>query len=255
MKTLQKLTLLLASTASMGSFAAEFSFDRPGTGFGTGITPVGRLAWEQSLPTASYNETVVDGAKARTVTLNGDMLLRTGLSPSLELQLGWDGPGWSKTSYQGRHHEDHGLGDVSIGLKKAVDLDDPKLAMAVLAQAKIATGNDGFTEEKDIYTLGSSLEYQYNDLLNTSMSMFYEVQDGKWAVTAVPTLSYQLTDKWSGFSEFVYRKQESNPYEYSLGSGVIYALNDRTQLDASIGFKLDGDDREYSAGLGIAYLF
>lgn len=255
MKIFTKITLVLASTVSMGSFAAEFSFDRPGAGFGTGITPVGRLAWEQSLPAASYKQTVIDGAKQRTVTLNGDMLLRTGLSSSLELQLGWDGPAWQRSSYKGKHTEEHGLGDVSIGLKKAIDLDDPKLAMAVLAQAKIATGNDQFTEEKDIYTLGSSLEYQYNDLVNTSMSMFYEVQDGQWAVTAVPTLSYQLTDKWSGFSEFVYRKQESSPYEYSLGSGVVYALNDRTQLDASVGVKLDGDDREYNAGLGIAYLF
>ncbi|TCM68735.1 outer membrane putative beta-barrel porin/alpha-amylase [Acinetobacter calcoaceticus] len=255
MNILQKITLVITSTVSMASMAAEFSFDRPGTGFGTGITPVGKLAWEQGLPAASYNETVVDGAKAKTVTLNGDMLLRTGLTSTMELQLGWQGPGWTKTTYRGQSHEENGLGDVSIGIKKAIDLDDDRLTMAVLAQAQIATGNDQFTADKDIYSLGSTLDYQYNDLLNTSMTMYYEVQDGQWSVTAVPTLSYKLTDKWTGFSEFVYSKKESNPYAYSLGSGVIYALSDRTQLDASFGVDLNGDDRNFNAGLGFAFLF
>ena len=50
-----------------------------------------------------------------------------------------------------------------------------------------------------------------------------------------PTIGYKFSDKWSGFSELVYRKAESQDYEYSLGSGVIYALNERTQLDASVG--------------------
>jgi len=75
MTNLQKITFVLASTISMGSLAAEFSFDRPGAGFGTGITPVGHVAWEQGLPTAHYNEVVIDGAKSETVTLNGEMLL------------------------------------------------------------------------------------------------------------------------------------------------------------------------------------
>ncbi len=38
-------------------------------------------------------------------------------------------------------------------------------------------------------------------------------------------------------------------------SGVIYALNDRTQLDASVGVHLDGADKSYHAGLGMAFLF
>ena len=68
-----KIIVLLVASASMSSFAAEFSFDRPGAGFSTGITPVGQVAWEQGLPSATYSETTIDGAKAKTVTLNGDM--------------------------------------------------------------------------------------------------------------------------------------------------------------------------------------
>jgi hypothetical protein len=127
--------------------------------------------------------------------------------------------------------------------------------MAVLLEAVLATGNDGFTAHDDIYALATVVSYKQSDLVDTSITMRYEVQDGDWAVTAVPTIGYKLSDKWSGFSEFVYRKAESQDYEYSLGSGVMYALNDRTQFDASVGVVLSGADKSYQSGLGVSYLF
>ena len=71
----------------------------------------------------------------------------------------------------------------------------------------------------------------------------------------MPTIEYKIADKWSGFSELVYRKAESQDYEYALGSGVIYALNDRVQMDASIGVDLNGPDKSYQSGLGVSFLF
>ncbi len=251
MTTLKTLGFVVLAGASMQVFAADFAFDRPGTGFSTSTTPVGQLAWEQGLPSVSYQQSGDDHA----TTLNADMLLRTGLTDSLELQLGWQGPSWSKSKLDGVKSEDDGLGDISIGLKKAIDLDDERLSMALLAEAVIATGNQGFSNEEDIYSLSSAVAYQYNDLINTSITMRYEWQDGDWAVQAVPTLEYQVTDKWSGFSEFVYRKAESQDYEYALGTGVMYALNDRVQLDASVGVDLNGTDRSYTSGLGVSFLF
>ncbi|VTX56815.1 transporter [Acinetobacter ursingii] len=255
MNMFKTLTFILAAGATVPTFAADFPFDRPGSGFGTGITPVGHLAWEQGLPTATYNETTVDGVKEKTVTLNEDMLLRTGLTKDLELQLGWQGPAWYQTKRDGKKVHDNGLGDISIGLKKAIDLDDDRLSMAILAQALIATGNDEFTEHDDIYSLSSAVAYQYSDLLQTSITMKYEVQNSDWAVTAIPTIGYKITGKWSGYSEFVYRKAESQDYEYGLGTGVIYAINDRAQLDASVGVGLNGDDKNYKGGFGFSYLF
>ncbi|WP_240627332.1 transporter [Acinetobacter sp. SWAC5] len=235
--------------------AADFSFDRPGAGFGTGITPVGKLAWEQGLPSASYSEARVDGQKVKTTTLNADMLFRTGLAEDLELQLGWQGPAWSQTKAAGRRIEEHGLGDVSIGLKKAIDLNDDKLSMAVLAEAILATGNDEFSNGDDIYSLSSAVAYDYNDLISTSLTMRYEVQNSDWAVSAVPTIEYKIAGNLSGFSEFVFRKAESEEKEYALGTGLIYAVNDRLQLDASVGVDLNGAYKGYQSGLGVSYLF
>lgn len=251
MTTLKTLGLIALAGCSAQLFAADFEFDRPGEGLNTGITPVGNVAWEQGLPTARYSKS---GDQTAT-TLSADMLLRTGLSDDLELRLGWAGPTWTQVKSNGQTEEDDGLGDVSIGLKKAIDLDDDKLSMALLAEAIIATGNAGFTNEEDIYSLGSVVSYQYNDLVSTALTMRYEWQDSNWAVSAIPSLGYRITDRWSGYSELIYRKAESVDNQYALGTGVMYALNDRVQLDANVGVDLDGADRSYFSGLGFSVLF
>lgn len=251
MTTLKTLGLIALAGCSAQLFAADFEFDRPGEGLSTGITPVGNVAWEQGLPTARYSKS---GDQTAT-TLSADMLLRTGLSDDLELRLGWAGPTWTQVKSNGQTEEDDGLGDVSIGLKKAIDLDDDKLSMALLAEAIIATGNAGFTKEEDIYSLGSVVSYQYNDLVSTALTMRYEWQDSNWAVSAIPSLGYRITDRWSGYSELIYRKAESVDNQYALGTGVMYALNDRVQLDANVGVDLDGADRSYFSGLGFSVLF
>lgn len=255
MKIFQTLSVVAVSMLASSAFAADFSFDRPGAGMGTGITPVGKLAWEQSLPSVSYQEGNVDGVKDKTLTLNGDMFLRTGLADGLELQLGWQGPVWQQYKRAGMKKETNGLGDVSIGLKKAIDLKDDRLSMALLAEAIIATGNDEFTNHDDIYSLTSAVAYEFSDLIGTSITMRYEAQNSDWAVTAIPTIDYKIAGKLSGYSEFVYRKAESQDYEYGLGTGLIYALNNRTQLDASIGVDLNGDQKSYNGGLGVSVLF
>ena len=244
------------TSLSLSAMAAEFSFDRPGAGMGTGITPVGRLAWEQGLPSASYTESKDEnGDQVKTTTLNADMLFRTGLADGLELQLGWQGPTWSKTKVAGKSVEDDGLGDVSIGLKKAIDLNDDKLSMALLAEAIIATGNDGFSQDDDIYSLSSAVAYDYSDMIGTSITMRYEVQDGDWAVSAIPGLEYKIAGNLSGFSELVYRKAESTDQQVSLASGLTYAVSERMQLDASVGLELTGGHKNYQSGLGVSYLF
>ncbi len=255
MKQRQTLSLIALSMLASTAFANDFSFDRPGAGIGTGITPVGQLAWEQGLPTASYQQATIDGVREKTLTLNGDMLLRTGLAKGLELQLGWQGPVWQQHKRAGVNKEYNGLGDVSIGLKKAINLKDDRLTMALLAEAILATGNDEFTAHDDIYSLTSAVAYEFSDLIGTSITMRYEAQNSNWAVTAIPTIDYKIAGKLSGYSEFIYRKAESQDYEYGLGTGLVYAVNNRMQLDASVGVDLDGNARSYNGGLGVSVLF
>lgn len=253
-KLILTTAFILSSTSTM---AYEFSFDRPGTGFGTGITPVGQLAWEQGLPTAKYTESNDNGVNTKIWSLNTDTQLRTGLGNGYELQLGWNGYSWQQTEENGVKSDVEGLGDSFIAVKKAIDLNDERLKWALLAQVNLATGNDEFTAENDSYVLGSSLEYQYNDLVTTSITMNYGFEDGAdWSAQAIPSLEYQFNDKWGGFSEFVYTKTESQKNQKSLATGVVYTINDKAQVDASIGVDLNSSEqRSYNAGLGFSVLF
>ena len=70
-----------------------------------------------------------------------------------------------------------------------------------------------------------------------------------------PGPTFNTAGKLSGYSEFIYRKAESQDYQYGLGTGLVYAINDRAQLDASVGVDLDGDVRSYNGGLGVSVLF
>ncbi len=254
MKILTIIPLLLGGATMQSVAANDFSFERPGFGVSVGITPVAQVSYEQAL-NLSYLSSYQDQAKVRSQTWSTDVLLRTGLAEGWEAQIGWQGAMWSKSTAQGKTHSDHGYGDTSLAVKKAIDLPDDNLKMALIARVTLPTGDDQFSIDDEIYSLGSGLSYQFSDDINTSMSMYYALQNNTWSVTAVPTLTYALNDKWSGFSELVYSKAESQAYAYSLGSGLIYSVNDHMQFDASVGVALDGQDDNYQAGLGFAVLF
>lgn len=104
MSALKTVGLIVAAGISMQTGAADFGFDRHMVQeYVPGITPVGKLAWEQALPSASYQESNnALGEKVKTTRLNADMLLRTGLAQDLELQLGWQGHAWSKSKTEGQ---------------------------------------------------------------------------------------------------------------------------------------------------------
>lgn len=247
--------VLLALSFSTATWADEIEFDRPGVGFGTSIVPVGQLAWEQGLPTVSYDRTNVQQIRTESTTLQTDVLLRTGLTSSTELQVSWDAYNWQKQKVAGQTTEQDGVGDVGIAIKKKIDLDDENMSWAVMAEARLNTGDDAFQAKDDQYALSSSLTSQFNERLSMNMYSRYDLQDHDLGVTLVPSLSLNLNEAWSGYSEFIYRKQESQTQQIALGSGLIYRLSETIQLDGNLTFGLNGQVPDYTAGLGVAILF
>lgn len=254
--TAVKITVLCATGLCMHMANAEsFGFDRPGMGLGTAIVPKGHLAWEQSLPTLSYDEYRSGGIKQSTLTLQGDALARIGIGSDMELRLGWDGPVWQRHKAGNAKQEIDGTGDVQIGIKKAIQTKDDKLTWAVLAQANLANGDDEFTVDEEIYTLASAIAYQYSDDISTGITMSYDYQDGDLAWSAIPGLQYAITERLAGFSEYVYRKQESRHYESLMNTGLIWSVTDKLQFDTSVGYSFNRQNPRFNAGLGLSYLF
>ncbi len=69
MSALKTLGFTLLAGLSANAVAAEFSFDHTGSGVGTGITPIGKLAWEQSLPSYSYSEEKTENGKLKNINV------------------------------------------------------------------------------------------------------------------------------------------------------------------------------------------
>jgi hypothetical protein len=247
--------VMLSCVVSTSVWADSISFERPGAGFSTQVLSAGQWVWEQSIVDAHFEKRYVDQQAQRQTTLYADTLLRRGLGNAWELQLGWGGPAWTRLKQAGQKDDHSGVGDVSINVKKAIDLQDEKLSMAILATAILDTGDDAFSVQEPIYQLSSSVDYIFQDDINTGITMQYAVQDGNWSVTAIPTLSYTFSPKWSGFSEAIYRKAESEKANYGLGLGAIYRVGERLQFDASVGLDLDGTDDHYYTNFGFAFAF
>ena len=252
---LNAIALSIGLACSQSAIANEFGFDRPGEAFGTSIVPKGKFAWEQALPSATYDESRVNGIKQTQINVQGDVLLRAGIGYNTELRLGWDGPMWQRNKAAGVEQDTDGVGDIQIGIKKAIDLNDEKLNWALLAEVTLATGDDGFSEEEEIYTLGSSLEYQFDANVTTGLTMLYDYQDGNLAVTAIPNIEYPIAGRVSGFSEYVYHKAEHKHYESAVNTGLKWSPIDQLQLDAQIGYSFNQQRPDFSAGLGASYLF
>lgn len=253
--TIQTSLILVAGVVSPLASAEDFDFDRPGTGFGVSVVPKGHVAWEQALPSVSYDDHYKNGSKQSTLTVQGDMLARIGVGADTEVRIGWDGPMWQRQKNGSQKDTVDGVGDVTLGVKKAIDLGDDRLKWAVLGEINLANGDDEFTVDKKIYTLGSSLTYRFNDLIDTGMTMYYDYQDKDLAWTAVPTISYKINDKFSGFAEYVYRRKESQEFQSSVNNGVIWSIRNNLKLDASMGYSFHGDQPRFTAGLGASYLF
>lgn len=257
MKTNLTKAMLVVSIGSLSQLGhtEAFAFDRPGAALGTAIVPLGHVAWEQSLPSASYDDRRIDGKTQETITVAGDALLRIGVGGDYEIRVGWDGPMWQRTKYNGQDTETDGVGDVNIGIKRAINTHDERLQWAVLAQVNLANGDDEFTVDEEIYTLGSALNYQFSDDIATGITLYYDIQDGDLAWTVIPNIQYKISPRVSGFSEYVYRKQESQKKESTITSGVVWSVKDNLQLDASIGYSFNEQNPRANAGLGVSYLF
>lgn len=250
----KRIVMAMSLTAMTGvslAHADSFGFDRPGLGLGTDIVDVGHVAWEQSLPSVSYDDT----AGTSTTTLNADALFRIGVGANTEVRVGWDGPEWQKTRTNGKSQTNNGAGDVSLGVKHRINTNDDSLTWAVLGQVTLASGDDEFSVGKDKYTVSSALAYAFSPEISTGITMSYDYQDSDFAWAAIPTIQYKITNKVAGYTEYYYRKMQHQHHESILNNGVIWSVRDNLQLDASIGYSFNTMNPRLTAGLGFAYLF
>ena len=265
-RRLNKALVLLAMVSAMISGlgmslgahadeAPEPGFDRPGIGFSTNMMPVGRVAWEQGLPDFSLSKSKVDGQQVKQSSYQADALIRTGLTPQLELQLGWDGPSWSRVSGAGQSQHESGYGDSSVALKALLPLSSQAWSLAVLGATSLNTGDAAFGDDERTVSLGATANYAFNDQYSAALYTNVDRYDGISSWTISPSFSAALGANTSGFVEYGYQKTKGESQQSVLGGGITWMVHRRVQLDLSADVGLNAAAPDVQGGFGLSVLF
>ena len=257
-KSMMAVTMLAAlglSTLAQADDAPELGFDRPGIGFSTNIMPVASVAWEQGLPDFSLSKSKVAGQHIRQTSYQADTLIRTGLTPQLELQLGWDGPSWSRTSGAGQSQQQSGYGDTSVGIKALLPLASQTWSLALLAATSLTTGDAEFGDDKRTVSLGSTTNYAFNDQYSAALYANVDRYNGRSGWTISPSFSAALGANTSGFVEYGYQKTKGESQQSVLGGGITWMVHRRVQLDLSADVGLNAAAPDVQGGFGLSVLF
>ena len=248
MRPLSTALLLLAVA---GSAHAEDppGFDRPGLGFSTDTVKAGALAVELGFP--GY-ERARDETGALTRETSSTLLLRTGLSPNLELQVSTSPWNRLRTSPDGTARTtDRGAGDTGVAVKWAGPGSTDRTAWALRGSAVVAPGDSAFSDGRQ-YALAASIEHHIDDRWTAAFFASHQRGGGEYSTTWAPSISMQATDRLGLFAEAGYTTSRDAPHEALAGAGLTWALTPRVQLDASFDAGLDEKSPDLQAGLGIS---
>ena len=238
------LFLALSSTAL---HAAAPSFDRPGIAFAASTLPVGSFDWEQGLPDVAYDNT----AGVRTTLYSADTILRYGMTPTLELQLGgslWNGLDTHGVDVDNRSH---GGGDTTIAAKWAPTLQSDKVAVAFLGAVTLDTGASAFTNGRPVYSLGATVSRDMQNGRVIAMYLNASNNGGRTTWTMSPNISFPITSEIGAYVE-AGRTIGGDATGTVAGGGLTWLLHDRIQFDIYGLRKLLGHAPDLQAGAGVS---
>ena len=239
---------LLPCAAAAQDAAALPSFDRPGLGIGTVTVERGAWAVEMGLPDWERDR---DRNGVRSDLLGTDTTLRTGLSDTLELQLMLTPWQRLRERAPGSRQRAEGAGDTQVGVKWAPDAGGGG-DWAVLASTTLAKGDAAFTDGRR-YALAATYEHPLSARITGALFGQYSRGDGEWTAVWSPSLTLELTPRWSGFLEAGFTRQRGEPSSSVAGGGLIWTPRPGLQLDASVDLGLNADSPDLQAGLGISF--
>jgi hypothetical protein len=139
MRRLIALSLSLCA-APAAAQDADFCADRPGLGTPACTMPAGQVMAE--LGVAGWDHSA-DPATVEDDLTYGDLLVRLGIDDRTEVEVGFGGYGTvrSRDRFSGNLSRSHGLGDVSIAVRRSVS--GPGGPVALHVYATLPTGADG----------------------------------------------------------------------------------------------------------------
>jgi len=205
---------------------------------------------------SGYTFGTIEGASAHSF---GEILLRVGVADMLELRFGVNSYQWLRTKTASAQ----GLQDSTIGVKlRLLDsggktgLRSPQIA--VLVSTSLPTGSSLLSQDKLQPEMRLAVGWDLSERLALGANVFYAytndvlVDERFHQAGATVALGIGLTERWGAYAEYfgAYTVVRDGPREDYVNGGVTFLVASDLQLDARIGYGLNGLDDDYFAGFG-----
>ncbi len=222
-------------------------FDRPGIAFATSTLPVGSFDWEQGVPDVVHDNT----GGVRTTLYSSDTILRYGLMPTLEVQVG--GSLWNRLDAHGINvdHRSTGSGDTTIAAKWAPTLKSDNVTIAFLGAITLDTGTSAFTNGRPIYSLGTTVSRDLQAGRAIAAYLNASNNGGSTTWTFSPNISFPVTSNIGAYVE-AGRTVGGDAAGTVAGGGMTWLLHDRVQFDIYGLRRIQGHAPDLQAGLGVS---
>lgn len=254
----------LCPAAAQAEALRDFCPDRPGLGTPPCTIDAGHVAVELGLA----DWTLERSPDSRTDTIEaGQLLVRIGLTDSLEAQFGWTvfGHVRERDRAAGTVARASGIGDVTLALRQnLVNPDGSGFSAALMPYATVPAGNEAIGAGDWTAGMLVPLSYELGGDVQLGLTGRVEAaadedRDGRHlAYGGVAGLSLPLSDALDATFE-VEAARDDDPSghatEWLAGISAGWVAKDGLQLDAGVNIGLDSTAPDLQLYLGIARRF
>lgn len=250
--------LLLASSgwcAAQGSGSEPLVSDRPDFTESTATVSAGRLQLEAGY---TFSKRGIDEEHAL-----GELLLRIGLMPDVELRLAANSYVWLDSP----SGDAQGFEDMSVGVKiklaegsGSFELTRPEVA--VIVATSLPTGDDDFGEDGSQPGIKLALAWDLSERISLASNLNYtyasERGDRFHQFSGSLSLGYRLSERWGCYIEYFgfVPERENGPNASFFNGGLTYLINDNLQLDARAGIGVfNPESPDYFTGFGMSWRY
>ncbi len=235
-----------ASKATSPISTSRPSFSSPATTLDSG-----QWQFEGGYQYTSNDDGGVD-SDAHTLPL---LLLRTGLTNRLELNLFWSG----YADVDSGQNQIDGTSDLSLGLSYQLMPDSSQLAVSVFGALSLPVGSDAFSSDEVDPGLGVAWSYALDSgpgLFGTVVANSVSSDDERETQlgTAIG-VGHALSDRIGSYVEYFSIHSDSSDSAHSVNGGFTYLVSNDLQLDVYAGGGLNHLADDFFVGSGVAWRF
>lgn len=177
------------------------------------------------------------------------LLIRTGVTDRLELQINW--PGYSWTDVNGS--SGHGANDVGIGVKWQVSDSSAATPIGIFAGLTLAVGSSDIGADEAEPVLG--LFWSHSGRISLFGTVLISEASNDSVINNAIGLDLHLPGRKGAYVEYLITAQEGTGPEHSLGAGISFHRSSDLQFDVNASIGLNDRATDFYIGVGAARRF